>query len=117
MVSKNGNFLLDIGPENDGTVKQIMQTNLRDAGSWIRPHAESIFGTRYWQVKPRNDPFRYTTTKDAFYIHVNSKPGNTVKITDKVPFLAGDNVTIVGGSLNGTAVPASVDSSGTLTLT
>lgn len=116
MVSKNGNFLLDIGPKNDGTIPQIMQTNLRDAGTWIKAHAESIFGTRYWQTKPGADPFRYTTTKDAFYIHINSKPSNTVLIPDQVPFLKGDNITVIGGSKKGTIVPATLNSNGTVTL-
>jgi alpha-L-fucosidase len=46
-VSKNGNFLLDIGPKADGTTPAIMQKGLRDAGAWIHAHKESIFGTRY----------------------------------------------------------------------
>ena len=32
IVSKNGNFLLDIGPNFDGTIPQVMQDRLRDDG-------------------------------------------------------------------------------------
>jgi len=117
IVSKNGNLLLDIGPRNDGSIPDIMQKNLRDAGAWITAHAESIFGTRFWSVTAGQDPFRYTTTDSAFYIHINKAPGSTVTLTDPVPWLQGDTVTVVGGSSNGTVVPAKKDSSGHLVLT
>ncbi|GIZ44215.1 hypothetical protein CKM354_000741900 [Cercospora kikuchii] len=106
IVSKNGNFLLDIGPKHDGSIPDIMQKGLRDAGSWIIPHGESIYDTRYWSVTPGKDKFRYTTTKDAFYIHYLTKPGSTITITDPVPWLPGDTVTVLGGSQNGKAVQA-----------
>jgi alpha-L-fucosidase len=103
-VSKNGNFLLDIGPKNDGTIPQIMQTGLRDAGTWIHAHSESIFNTTYWATTPGSDPFRYTMTANAFYIHINSKPSTKVIINDPIPYLPGDTVTVVGGSKNGAVV-------------
>ncbi|GKT83914.1 tissue alpha-L-fucosidase [Colletotrichum tofieldiae] len=48
MVSKNGNFLLDIGPRADGTIVQAEMDNLREAGKWIKSHGEAIFNTTYW---------------------------------------------------------------------
>jgi alpha-L-fucosidase len=117
IVSKNGNFLLDIGPRNDGTIAEIMSTNLKAAGVWIKAHAESIFKTRYWLKTPGLDPLRYTTTTEAFYIHVLKAPttGN-VSIPDPIPYLSGDNVTVVGGSLAGMVVPLVENKDGTYTL-
>lgn len=116
IVSKNGNCLLNIGPEHDGSIKQIMQDNLRDAGQWIRAHGESLFGTRYWSVTPGSDPLRYTTTSSAFYIHYIGTPPSTINITDPIPYLPGDTVTVVGGSKNGTSVPVTWNGNGTLEL-
>ena len=102
VVSKNGNFLLDIGPEHDGQIPAIMSSGLLDAGSWIKEHSESIFSTRYWSQTPGSDPFRYTTTQNAFYIHINSIPNSTeILIPDPIPYLPGDTVTVLGGSMNG----------------
>lgn len=117
MVSKNGNFLLDIGPTGNGSIPQIMQTNLRDAGKWIKSHGESIFKTRFWTVKPGSDPFRYTTTQDAFYIHHIGKPSSTLAVTDPIPYLPGDKVTVVGGKWKGKTVPVSWGGIGSLNLT
>ncbi|KAH8878752.1 glycoside hydrolase [Thozetella sp. PMI_491] len=118
IVSKGGNFLLDVGPKADGTIPDIMQKGLRDAGLWIHSHAESIFDTRFWWNNgPGLDPFRYTLTDDAFYIHVNSRPGNSLHISDKIPYLSGDSIVVVGGNSTGTEVPVKVNTDGSVNLT
>ena len=105
IVSKNGNLLLDIGPRNDGSIMEIMSRGLLDAGTWIHAHSESIFSTRYHRTTPGLDPFRYTETLNAFYIHVNSKPNmTTIAVPDRTPYLPGDLVTVVGGDLDGSVV-------------
>ena len=116
IVSKNGNFLLDIDPRNDGTIADVMVQGLTEAGSWIEAHAESIFKTRYWSVTPGLGSFRYTTTKDAFYIHYLTTPGTTVDIPDKVPYLPGDTVTVLGGSMRGSRVMVTEREDGTISL-
>ncbi|UNI15413.1 Alpha-L-fucosidase [Purpureocillium takamizusanense] len=116
IVSKNGNFLLDIGPAHDGSIPEIMQKGLRDAGRWIKGHGEAIFNTRYWKVTPGLDPLRYTTTSDAFYIHHLGAPPASLSISEPVPYLPGDKVTVVGGSQHGKKVPVSWDGIGKLTL-
>ncbi|KIM93820.1 glycoside hydrolase family 29 protein [Oidiodendron maius Zn] len=116
IVSKNGNFLLDIGPRNDGTIADVMVQGLTEAGYWINAHSESIFKTRYWSVTPGLGSFQYTTTQDAFYIHYLTTPGTTVEIPDIVPYLLGDTVTVVGGSLHGSPVTVTERGDGTISL-
>jgi alpha-L-fucosidase len=116
IVSKNGNFLLDIGPRNDGTIADIMVQGLTEAGTWIHAHAESLFGTRYWSVTPGVGNFRYTTKQDAFYIHYLTTPGLTLDIPDKLPYLSGDTVTMLGGSMHGSRVTVTERDDGTISL-
>lgn len=116
IVSKNGNFLLDIGPRSDGTIAEVMVDGLTEAGVWIQAHAESIFKTKYWSVTPGLGNFRYTTTKDSFYIHYLTTPEATLHIPDKVPYLSGDSVTVLGGSMHGSYVNVTESSDGTISL-
>ncbi|KAH8700050.1 glycoside hydrolase superfamily [Phaeosphaeriaceae sp. PMI808] len=116
IVAKNGNFLLDVGPKADGTIPEIMMANLRDAGKWINAHEESIFDTKYWPNGPGDGDFRYTTTDDAFYIHIMKEPTGSITIPDPVPYLKTDKVTVVGGSKNGATVPAGLNSVGRMVL-
>lgn len=117
IVSKNGNFLLDIGPMADGTIPQIMQKGLKEAGAWIGERGESIFDTRFWQTTSGTGDFRYTVSDSAFYIHLLNAPSVlTLVVPDKIPFLDGDSIQVLGGSMSGTDVPATRNANGTVTL-
>jgi alpha-L-fucosidase len=107
IVSKNGNFLLDIGPLPNGSILEVEQHNLREAGTWINDHAEVIFNTTYWFVTPEEGSnVRFTTTMDAFYIHVLAKPNATLAIDAPVPWVEGDQVRVVGGNMSGSVIPS-----------
>ena len=47
LVSRGGNFLLDIGPTGDGRIPVIMQQRLVEIGDWLKVNGEAIYGTRY----------------------------------------------------------------------
>ncbi|PSR78419.1 glycoside hydrolase superfamily [Coniella lustricola] len=117
IISKNGNFLLDVGPQENGTIIAIEQQNLRAAGVWIKSHSEAIFNTTYWTVTPEEgDYVRFTQTPDAFYITALSAPNSTLTVNSPVPYISGDQVTVVGGNLSGTVVPSQLLANGSLQL-
>ncbi|MFE5036207.1 alpha-L-fucosidase [Streptomyces sp. NPDC056683] len=98
IVSKNGNFLLDIGPRADGTIPEIMQTRLRETGAWLAVNGEAIHGTTYWSRMPQlGDDLRFTVRPDeAFYIHSLTRPGTRLTVEAPVPVRPGDKVTMLG---------------------
>ncbi len=117
IVSKNGNFLLDVGPTANGTIVDIEQQHLRQAGLWIKNHAEAIFNTTYWFVTPEEgENIRFTISSDAFYIHALAKPNSTLTLSSPIPWVDGDSVTVVGGNMHGTVVPVRKLSNGSITL-
>lgn len=120
IVSKNGNFLLDIGPTHNGSIPQIMQTGLLDAGRWLSTHGESIYQTRFWATTSGENNFRYTTNPQyspAFYIHYLMKPPSYLVVPDPIPWLPGDTITLLGGSGAGTVIGAERLSNGSVALT
>jgi alpha-L-fucosidase len=45
IVSKNGNYLLNIGPDGDGVVPPAVVKRLEAVGFWLKQAGECIFGT------------------------------------------------------------------------
>ena len=45
IVSKGGNYLLNIGPMADGTVPSASIATLTKVGEWMQKNGESIYGT------------------------------------------------------------------------
>ena len=49
-VAKGGNFLLNIGPNADGTVPENQSRLLRESGAWVRAHADAIHESTSFDV-------------------------------------------------------------------
>jgi alpha-L-fucosidase len=44
IVSKGGNYLLNVGPTAEGLIPQASQDNLRAVGKWLKVNGEAIYG-------------------------------------------------------------------------
>ncbi|KAF8711892.1 Alpha-L-fucosidase, partial [Rhizoctonia solani] len=101
IVSKGGNYLLDVGPTATGEIIPEMTTPLLQAGQWLSHSGPAIYSTRYWSVGPADTTYnlRFTTTPEAFYIIALSRPqGGILKTLMPIPILEGDEVRLLGGS-------------------
>lgn len=45
IVSKGGNFLLNVGPTADGRIPTLQQERLRDIGRWMTVNGDAIYGS------------------------------------------------------------------------
>lgn len=50
VISKNGCFVLNIGPKADGTICREEQHILNEIGTWTKKNAEAIWGTQPYKV-------------------------------------------------------------------
>ena len=84
IVSKGGNYLLNIGPGPDGEWDPIAYSRLKEIGVWIKQNGEAIYGTRMYKVFGEGDNIRYTQTKDAKtkFIFLMQFPENNIVLKD-----------------------------------
>ncbi|KAJ7695508.1 glycoside hydrolase family 29 protein [Mycena rosella] len=100
IVSKNGNFLLDIGPTAEGEIIAPMIENLLDAGTWLDFAGECVYDTEYWfpgsedpNPPPGTTAPRFTTTPTTFCVVAFSQPeGGKVTVNKRLPVMAGDEI-------------------------
>ena len=106
IVSKGGNYLLNVGPDGDGFIPQPSQDVLRKVGAWLKVNGESIYGAgrtpfgdelgapipgktdkRGRQVYDIKKDWRCTTKPGKLYIHLFRWPGEKFELAgvqDKV---------------------------------
>lgn len=50
IVSKGGNYLLNIGPDGNGDVPSQCVENFHELGEWVTRNKDAIFGTTRWSI-------------------------------------------------------------------
>ncbi len=68
-AGRNGNLLLNVGPQPDGKLPATALLRLKEIGQWLRQYGESIYGTRGGLIAPHD--WGATTQKgNLLYIHI-----------------------------------------------
>ena len=81
IVSKGGNFLLNIGPKADGAFPQASIERLENIARWMKLNSESIHGTSSSPF-PRPEFGRFTAKGNKVYAHIFDWPKNNELILD-----------------------------------
>ena len=105
-VARNGNLLLDVGPDAKGEIDPHAVKVLKEIGGWLKVNGEAIFGTR--PVKPYELGNVFFTSKadgTVYAIALSSRDGEPMPKSVILPASLTSNVkriTLVGG--DGTAL-------------
>jgi alpha-L-fucosidase len=81
IVSKGGNFLLNVGPKSDGSFPEASISRLQQVGNWMDKYSKSIYGT---SPSPYQQPAwgRYAQKGDIIFAYVFDWPENHQLVID-----------------------------------
>ena len=88
-ASKGGNYLLNVGPTEEGLIPQPCIDRLREVGAWLKVNGEAIYGTTSWRVAGetaragdgKEVEVRYTAKGDTVYATCLSWPAGGLTLT------------------------------------
>ena len=75
VISRNGNFLVNIGPKSDGTIPEPQMERLMAMKHWLKVNGDAIYGSRYWKESEQKDErLAFTTNGKKLYAIKLEKP-------------------------------------------
>lgn len=79
-VSKNGNLILNVGPDANGNIPEQSKRILKEVGMWMKKNHESIYEC---MAVPVNKPEwgRYTKKENIVYVHIFEAPIGPLALT------------------------------------
>ena len=100
VVSKNGNLLLDIGPQADGTIPGVQFERLLALGKWMNINKEAIYGTRPWTRAEGETKdglqVRFTQKGEAVYAVLLGEPKAQTVVINGITAKEGAKLTLLG---------------------
>lgn len=79
-VRDGGNYLLNIGPEPDGSVPPESSRILNEVGAWMQTNGHTVYESDLCQVR-RSNYASFTRIGNTLYMHVHFWPGEYVAIS------------------------------------
>jgi alpha-L-fucosidase len=100
IVSKNGNLLLNIGPQPNGKIPDLQKKVLLELGEWLNSNGEAIFETRPWRfaegITQEGLQVRFTHKNEILYAIILGKPQNDIIVIKNIGVNNVLNVELLG---------------------
>ncbi|MGH7449967.1 MAG: alpha-L-fucosidase [bacterium] len=81
IVSKGGNYLLNVGPTAEGVIPEESQKILRTIGKWMKVNGEAIYATKHTPLFYPDLTWKCTAKLGKLYFHIVNWPGTQLEIT------------------------------------
>lgn len=70
VVCRDGNWLLNVGPDRNGKLSDEVKNRMREIGAWLAEYGEAVYGTRGGPIEPLDGVYGSTSKENKIYFHV-----------------------------------------------
>ena len=107
VAGRDGNLLLNVGPDPNGRVDSLQAGRLREIGAWLGKYGASIYATRGGPFLPGD--YGASTHRDkTIYVHVLKWPGDNLTLPG-IPARIVRATALTGGDAHFTQSAQSID--------
>ncbi len=79
IISRGGNFLLDVGPQPDGQIQSEFVERLEAVGDWTHRNAAAIYGSTYGPIQGEAS-FRTTERGNSIYVFAMDPSAGDIRV-------------------------------------
>lgn len=73
-VVRNGNMIVNVGPDRDGVIPPKQVETLQGVGRWLRQYGRAVYATRPGPLPPRDGVYGTTFAGNSIFVHILSWP-------------------------------------------
>ena len=70
VVTRDGNILLNVGPDWNGHIRPEVRARIREIGAWLAANGESLYGTRGGPFEPQDYVYGAAYRGNTVYLHI-----------------------------------------------
>lgn len=70
VVCRDGNWLLNVGPDRNGKLSDEVKNRMREIGAWLAEYGEAVYGTRGGPIEPLDGVYGSTSKENKIYFHI-----------------------------------------------
>lgn len=70
VVCRDGNLLLNVGPDKNGKLSKEVTDRMREIGAWLTKYGRAVYGTRGGPIEPVDDVYGTTFKENEVFLHI-----------------------------------------------
>ena len=86
VVTRDGNLLLNVGPDKNGHIRPDVAELMRQIGAWLRENGDTIYKTRGGPIEPVDHVYGTTYRENEIFLHILDTEAFRNEVLPSIPY-------------------------------
>lgn len=86
VVTRDGNLLLNVGPDKNGHIRPDVVERMRQIGAWLRENGDTIYKTRGGPIEPVDHVYGTTYRENEIFLHILDTEAFRNEVLPSIPY-------------------------------